>query len=421
MRQLKASLVIGSLSALLTWALFASGFLTNTPEAVLKKAFALAKPAELPSAWEMAIFCILALAAAWTTVDITRAGLKIGVAVAAMVLFGTWSQVMALGNVFFNPVPPITAIAISLVLGLVYGRTASGRRKAAVERLFGQRVPRAVLSRLINQAAAHDFAGEKAEGSLLVCEVQNQGELIELMAPADYVAMTNLYLQTASDYLVEVGGYLEESSGESLRVAFGVPLPDEQHAVKACRAALDLLARLDLLNKECDAQWQRRFDFRVGVNSGPMVAAAFGGPRLAEYSVSGPAAELAKRLCAACGYYGCRILIGPETFELAGAEFEVRPIEVLKNLAGYRRAELYEILARKHSLSPERERSRDHFWRGVIYFRERKWSEALEEFQRARITGLPDPALDFYVRRLERARRNGREDGQEQALLFENA
>ena len=159
---------------------------------------------------------------------------------------------------------------------------------------------------------------------------------MELLPPEHYAAMTNLYLQAASDYLVEVGGYLDECTGESLRVVFGTPLADEKHASRACRAAIDLLSRLDNLNRECDSTWQRRFDFRIGINSGEMIAAAYGGSRLASFSVAGPAVEFARRLCAACATYGCRILVGPETFEQAAETFEARPIEVLKG-AGERR------------------------------------------------------------------------------------
>jgi hypothetical protein len=70
-----------------------------------------------------------------------------------------------------------------------------------------------------------------------------------------------------------------------------------------------------------------------------------------------------------------------------------------------RRVEIYEILAPKHALSPERERSRDHFWTGVLHYRERQWDKAVDEFTKARITGIPDAALDFYLRRIEQARR----------------
>ena len=81
----------------------------------------------------------------------------------------------------------------------------------------------------------------------LSARCETTGSSWTLLTPESYAAMTNLYLQVASDYLVEVGGYLDECTGESLRVVFGTPLADPKHASKACRAAIDLLSRLDNL------------------------------------------------------------------------------------------------------------------------------------------------------------------------------
>ena len=135
-------------------------------------------------------------------------------------------------------------------------------------------------------------------------------------------------------------------------------------------------------------------------------------------SVAGPAVEFARRLCAACATYGSRILIGPETFEAASESLEVRPIEVIKSVGERRRIEIYEILGPKHGLSPERERSRNYFWTGVLHYRERQWDKAMGEFSQARITGIPDPVLDYYVRRVERTRRGEEEVFKDQMQLF---
>ena len=245
---------------------------------------------------------------------------------------------------------------------------------------------------------------------------------MEVLRPSDYVALMNLYLRTASDFLVDVGGYLDECSGESIRVVFGAPLPVDgapNHASKAAVASIDLVSRLEELNRECDRRWQKRLDFRVGVNSGSMIAAAFGGARIGRYSVSGPVVEFARHLSAACAQYGCRILSGPLTYEMASESVEGRPIDLLQRSGSRRRVELYEFLAPKHSLSPERERSRDQFWKGVILFRERKWEEAIKVFSSARIPGIPDKVLDHYLERVERARRGEDEPTPEQALLAE--
>jgi len=266
---------------------------------------------------------------------------------------------------------------------------------------------------LVASAVPVHFPGEVINGTVLVVSVHNHSELMELLTPENYTAITNLYLKTASDYLVESGGYLDECNGECIRVVFGAPIPDEKHAIRACRAAVDLASRLDELNKECDARWQRRLDVRMGLDSGDLIAAAFGGGRLGSFSVAGSAVDFARRLCASSPVYGTRILIGPDTYEPAAESLEVRPVEILKVSASRRRVEIYEILAPKHGLSPERERSRDHFWTGVLHYRDRQWEKAVEEFTKARISGIPDPALDFYLRRIEQMRRQSEDSHRE--------
>lgn len=421
MRYLKATILIGTISAVFVLVLYATGWLTNTLDLVTLQAYKMKKPMVTEPGIHVALIAILAFAAAWTTVDITRPVLKAIVALGAVILLLTGSMVLALYNVFFSPFPSIFAILTSFFIGLAYGRTGSGSRKKLMERLFGQRLSRSAFNELVNSDAPLNFPGSLQEGTVLVVAVHNHSELMELLTPEDYASMTNLYLRTASDYLVDVGGYLDECGGESVRVVFGAPLPDPKHAAKACRAAIDLAVRLDDLNRECDATWQRRLDFRIGINSGEMIAAAYGGTRLGSFSVAGPVVEFARRLCSACGTYGSKILIGPETHEPAAETLEVRPIEVVKAVGERRRVELYEILAPKNGLSPERERSRNHFWTGVLHYRDRQWDKAIEEFSKARITGIPDAVLDYYIRRVERSRRGEEEVTKNQMLLFSAA
>ncbi len=340
----------------------------------------------------------------------------------ALLILGA-SLTALLHGLFLDPSAPLLAILTAFVVIAVFRATGSGSRDAALGRLFGQRLGREHFRRLVEGGAAVDFPGELVEASVLVCTIHNHVELMDVLSPTDYVALMNLYLRTASDFLVDVGGYLDECSGESLRVVLGAPLPvtgAPNHAAKAARVAVELVTRLEELNRECDRRWQQRLDFRIGVNSGPMIAAAFGGSRIGRYSVSGPVVEFARHLSAACAQYGCRILAGPLSYDLASATVEGRPIDLLQRAGSRRRVELFEFLAPKDSLSTERERSRDLFWKGVILFRERNWDEALRAFSSARIPGIPDRVLDHYLERVERARRGEDEPTPEQAILAES-
>ena len=420
MRKIKSFLLLSVLTALLLALLFFTGSLEGI--AALWQNFIQATSlAPCGKEFIYSLSLLLGLGSLWVSLNATRRETFLLALSGILLLLGA-SFVASLYRGFLNPIPGLAAILLGILMVLSFQRTDMGSREPVLRRLFGQRLRPDTFRRLVDWEFPVDFPGELHEASVLVCTIHNHVDLMEMLKPTDYVALMNLYLRTASDFLVDVGGYLDECSGESIRVVFGAPLPVEgaaNHAAKAARAAIDLVSRLEELNRECDSLWQKRLDFRIGVNSGPMIAAAYGGARAGRYSVSGPVVEFARHLSAACAQYGCRTLAGSFSYEMASDYVEGRPIDLLQRAGSRRRVEIYEFLAPKHALSMERERSRDQFWKGVILFRERKWEESIAALSSARISGIPDKVLDYYLERVDRARRGEDEQTPEQALLAE--
>ncbi len=410
-RQLRISILIGAFSTGIALLLLASGLLA-APNHALHEIYSLKQKILLsPPYVSLFLALFFSFVIAWLMLSITKMSLRIIVTAGALLVCLGASWVVSLYNVFISPFLPCATILLSFIVGTIFAvATKIGQRNRVLERLFGRRLAQSQFSQLVDSNQSVLFPGAPLETTIVVVAVQNHTELMEMMSPEAYVAMTNFCLRVASDFVVESGGYLEQCDGESMRFVFGAPIPDEKHAIKACRIALDLVKRLDALNMECDCRWQRHIDFSVGIHSGPVIAGAFGGPRLGGFSVAGNTLDFARKLCTACSIYGCRILTASDTLELALDSCEVRPIELIRLREGKKRLELYELLAPKHALSEERTRSRDHFWKGVIYFREKKFDQANEEFSLARIKGIPDLVLDHYLERIESTRHNNQTD-----------
>jgi class 3 adenylate cyclase len=408
MRNFKTTLLLGGFSTIVVWLMLLSG-LFSALEPIWKIFFQLSSQKIAEREWvQLCLFCPVAFFTVWINVHllVTRERLLLFFLTASLLVTGSF--ILGLYHIFVTPAPAIAALTLGGLLSSLFLKTAFGSRYRQLHLLLGERLNRSELRKLFHSETSSLFLGECQEGSLLICSLNNSAELMAVMNPENYVAMINLYLQTASDFLVEVGGYLEECSGESLRVVFGMPVPTKgllNHASKATRAAYDLMLRLDELNYRCDLSWQQRLDVRIGINSGAMIAGNLGGNRLHHYSVSGPTVEFASYLSATCHHYGCRILVGPATYGMAEGTMEFRPIDLLQRKGLRRRVELYEALAPKESLSMERERSRNLFSRGVILFREQEWDKAVEAFTAAQIAGIRDQALDLYLERIDRARR----------------
>jgi class 3 adenylate cyclase len=404
-RYLKATLLCGVAALALALGLYEAGVFHNA-DRWLSVFMGLGAPpaAGWEQAAQIAAVVVLALGVAWTTIDLNRPEVKVLVTGAALAEVVGLTIVLGLLGVYFSPFPAVVAVGIAFLVGLIYSRTSAGRRKRTLEEVFGDRISRDSFNKILDADTPLRFDGEVRTASVVVCEIFNHDELMEHLSTEHFVAATNLLLKRGADYLVERGGYLDECAGETLRVIFGAHVADENHAEIACEAALKLAEELDAVNRECMEKWNQALDFRIGVNSGELVCAAYGSKRLGTFSVAGEPVDFARRLCAANTIYGSRILVGSHTLELGAQAVEVRPMELLRTRDERSREEVYELLGLQNSLPDDALHRRDLFWKGIIYYRKQLWDDALDHFRAALPYDAVDAPLQFYIRRTEQLR-----------------
>lgn len=404
MRYIKVTLFIGFVVSLIAAGLHEAGLWARMDAAL---ALVMGRPAP-PAAdrlHQYPLFILLAFGIAWTSVDISGRTLKTVVAGAVWLQLALAAVILPLFGTIFSPWASLMAVSLSFLCGFSYSQSSSGRRKRVVQEMFGNRISPQSFRALVDSDQSLSFEGELCEASVVVCEIFNHEALSAALPVGDYVAMNNAFLCNAADFLVSQGACLDECGGENLRAIFGAPLPDPRHAVTASLAALGLATRLDAVNEECFRLWQHRFDYRIGINSGEVVVAAYGTHRAGNFSVAGEPVEFARRLCAANTIYGSRILIGSVTHALAETALEVRPMELIQRSQDERsREEIYEVLAPHDGLPPEEAIRRDIFWKALVLFRQHRWDQALELFYQIRLENGADGAVEFYIRRIEQLR-----------------
>jgi len=403
-RYFKASLICAIIAAAIALGLYEAGVFHFIDQWLAAFLGQVAPGMDRHSPAQYAAVILIASGIAWTTVDLNHAGAKILVAVGALAEIFGLTLVLNFYDVYFSPFPALVALLAAFIGGMIYAGTPPGRRKRTLMEVFGDRISDATFKKLLDSNVPLCFTGEVRAASVVVCEIFNHDELMESLSTEHFVAATNLLLRRGADFLVEKGGYLDDCAGETLRVIFGAPLPDDNHAEAACEAALKLVDELDGVNRECMEKWNQALDFRIGVNSGEMVCAAYGSNRLGTFSVAGEPVDFARRLCAANTVYGSRVLAGSHTLELGQHAVEVRPMELVRTRDERSREEVYELLGLRNSLPDDALERRDLFWKGIIYYREQLWDEALDHFRAALPAEGIDAPLDFYIRRTEQLR-----------------
>jgi class 3 adenylate cyclase len=354
---------------------------------------------DLNGIWQYSLITLLGLATAWITITSARRhGIALLVVAVIMELL-TLTWVCSLYHIFFAPLPCILAVTLSYGGALVYLAIAGRKRAGIPISLFNDKLSRAQIARLRSGEVEFDGNARAFETSVVVCDLANKYDLADTDEPGVVAKASEQFTARAAELLREAGAYLHAADGEGVVAVFGFPGTLEDHAEKAVRAAFDLARAFAEKSNSSNGQ-SAAAGAHVGVSSGSMISAPT--EEKQDIFVLGEPIELARRFCVANRFYGSRILIGPRTFELANNAIVARPIDFLSGVNAQERHEIYEPLAFTADAPSELVARRDSFWNGVVLYREQRWAEAYNEFQKARGPNHEEDApLNLYLRRLE--------------------
>jgi class 3 adenylate cyclase len=354
--------------------------------------------------WQYVLVLLTAVGVAWLSLrNNTPAGrlrnyLLFGVLVVELLVL---SWVCSLYRVFFQPVPLIFAIV--LAAAAVEGWMAFLRRDRShlVRTIFANRLSKEEFRRVSNGTIPFDGHAKAYEASVVVCDIANRRGVATDSDPAGFAETMAKFIRETADGLIEKGAYLQAADGEGVVAIFGFPNAGTQHAEDAVRAVLDLTNKFRNRGRENEEAF-RDWDIHAGVSLGSIVAGALTDSVHPALLASGEPIELARRFCALNHRYGSKILIDTATFDRVSEIVVARPIDFVSGMNSHDRLEIYEPLWLSADAKPEHLARRDSFWSGVVLYREKRWAEAYSEFQKARgPEGEDDPALQFYLRRLE--------------------
>ena len=162
--------------------------------------------------------------------------------------------------------------------------------------------------------------------TILFADIVGFTRLSETMPPREINIILNRYFSSMTDIVFSHGGTLDKYIGDGLMAVFGAPMEKEDDAERAVRTALDIRRQLTAMMKTTRAD--RRFDIRVGLNTGRVVAGNIGSPKRMEYTVIGDPVNVASRLESIAKPN--QIIIGEETFGLVKNKFKILEIGMRK-------------------------------------------------------------------------------------------
>jgi class 3 adenylate cyclase/tetratricopeptide (TPR) repeat protein len=159
--------------------------------------------------------------------------------------------------------------------------------------------------------------------TVLFADVAGSTALGDRFDPESMRRVMGRYFDEMRTILELHGGTVEKFIGDAVMAVFGIPFVHDDDPLRAVKAALEMRARLSLLNEELEVQWGVRLDVRMGLNTGEVVA---GGPGASTYA-TGDALNVASRLQQEAGLG--EILIGPQTQRFVRDQVMIEELEPL--------------------------------------------------------------------------------------------
>ncbi len=158
------------------------------------------------------------------------------------------------------------------------------------------------------------------EVTVLFADLVGFTALAERLPPKEVALLLRGFFNGAAEAVFGAGGTLDKFIGDCVMAFFGAPIRQPDHAQRAVRAAVEMLAFLDRENAVRRRQGLATLECRVAVNSGPVVVGNLGSDQRVDYTVLGNTVNVAARLEESVAGPG-QIVVGPETHHLLAGAF----------------------------------------------------------------------------------------------------
>jgi class 3 adenylate cyclase len=198
-----------------------------------------------------------------------------------------------------------------------------------IKTLFQYQLSPRIIDQLLRNPALFQSEATEREATVLFSDIRNATELHSIMQPRDMYHYLNEYFEIMTQIIIDNDGLLDKFVGDEIMAMWGVPVHFEDHAYKACKAALEMQEVLEVLRVKWQNEGKPVFRIGIGINSGPMIVGSLGSKQKMNYTPFGENVNLGARLEGTNKAYGTEILISEFTYELAKERITARGVDTI--------------------------------------------------------------------------------------------
>jgi adenylate cyclase len=264
----------------------------------------------------------------------------------------------------------VLAAAVASGLARMKGEAEAVRQRVQFEQFFT-----ADLASVLD-ADPGLLDGREREVTILFADIRNFSALSEGVTPGLTCELVRDVMEHLTTCVRAQEGVLVDYIGDGLLAMWNAPVAQDDHAVRACRAALAMRAEMPALNATWEARLGGKLGVGIGLNTGPALVGNVGSRIKFKYGPLGHTVNLASRVEGATKQLGVPIMMTGATRERIGETFATRRLCQARVVGIRGTVDLYELHAERGD--PEWHSRRAAYERALSLYEAGEWGEACQ-------------------------------------------
>jgi len=249
-------------------------------------------------------------------------------------------------NIILYYFAPFLVILFSFSGVLLYRILTEEKEKKFIKKRFSNYVNASVVDELLKNPKALELGGENKDLTVLFSDVRGFTSISEKLGePQKLVALLNEYLGAMTEMIFKYDGTLDKYVGDEIMAFWGAPIPQEDHALRACKSALDQMWYLrNVLNPKLESEGRPVLNIGIGVNTGVMTVGNMGSHNRMDYTLMGDNVNLGSRLEGTNKVYKTNIIISEYTYEVVKDNVLVRELDTIRVKGKVKPVKIFELI-----------------------------------------------------------------------------
>ncbi|MBN2040420.1 MAG: adenylate/guanylate cyclase domain-containing protein [Spirochaetes bacterium] len=249
-------------------------------------------------------------------------------------------------NLITATATPVIQIGLTFTIIIAYRVITEQKEKRFIRQTFSKLVAKSIVDELLQDPEKLKLGGDKKILTVLFSDIRGFTTLSEKMTPEGLVEHLNEYLEAMTNIVIKYEGTLDKYVGDEIMAFWGAPVPQEEHALLACKAAVEMMDVLHRLNEKWTSLPEPKpaLDIGIGLNTGDMVVALMGSSSRMDYTLMGDNVNLGARLEGTNKQYRTNIIISEFTYEQVKDFVTARELDLVRVKGKELPVKIYELI-----------------------------------------------------------------------------